>query len=293
MGVMKSSVPKVEEATPAGVSVSSPPPRSGRSVWIGPGLTVFLHQGVELRGLQSARTAAARVRRESAIRHRGPHHRRIVASLRNTSAVSSAIAQRIAGAEERVLGQVGDAISTCPCAPPPAGPTGTSSWSPPPRRPVARRSSRRLRSGERNPRYFSPSTSPLHRLGLRRSRPAAKAILPSSRFSSTSGCGVSNSTATSVPGGKVRIGAGQGHALDQLRAKQPGQRAHRQAELPLVAFDDPRVFRPRLGQPQHGRVVPVRLVGHGRWPPGNWGRRPRADRPESCRPAGRASAWRP
>ena len=49
----------------------------------------FLHQRVELRGLQLGQNGPARVRRESAIRHRGPHHRRIVASLRKASAVSS------------------------------------------------------------------------------------------------------------------------------------------------------------------------------------------------------------
>ena len=56
----------------------------------GAGLHGFLHQGIELRGLQiRPARARARIRRESAIRHRGPHHRRMVVSLKNTRAVSS------------------------------------------------------------------------------------------------------------------------------------------------------------------------------------------------------------
>ena len=49
-----------------------------------------LHQGVKLRGLQLGQNGAGAGARESAIRQRGPHHRRIVASLRKASAVSSA-----------------------------------------------------------------------------------------------------------------------------------------------------------------------------------------------------------
>ena len=58
-----------------------------------------------------------------------------------------------------------------------------------------------VRSGERNPRYFTPAISPL--IGLASlTAAAAKAIRPTRRFFSIAGCGDSKSTATSVPMGK-------------------------------------------------------------------------------------------
>ena len=56
----------------------------------GPASTLCRTRASSCEACNSASTARAHVRRESAIRHRGPHQRRIVASLRKIKADSSA-----------------------------------------------------------------------------------------------------------------------------------------------------------------------------------------------------------
>ena len=140
----------------------------------------------------------SRVCREVAIRQRGPHQRRIVASLRNTSAVSSGSPSLIAVAEENVFRQRGDRRRLL------LGHRGQplqsdrANWSRPPRRPAGRHSCKPPgRANERRDR-------PARRSRLAPAWPAAvwlgrHADLGQQQVLQHVRARPSNSTATSVP----------------------------------------------------------------------------------------------
>ena len=145
-----------------------------------------------------------------------------------------------------------------------------------------------VRSGESERAVFHPGDLAATGFGLLGPAAAAKAIRPTSRFSSIAGCGDSKSTATSVPMGKNGSEPVSATLRTNCGPNSRAMRAHRQSELCLISFYNSGILRARLGQPQHGRVVPARLVGLSPSRPQSWERRPRADRRECKRPGRRA-----